>query len=127
MKPNGFVAAASLNAQRKPVNGSRLLLLGLAYKKNTGDARESPAPRIAEMLVQMGGDVRVVDPLVEASSTGAGLTDRMVQLTADEVAAADLVVVLTDHDAFDYAMVEQHATHVLDCRRVPELVSAERL
>jgi len=119
--------AASLNAQRKPVNGSRLLLLGLAYKKNTGDARESPAPRIAEMLIQMGGDVRVVDPLVEASATVGGLGDRMVELTADEVAAADLVVVLTDHDSFDYAMVEESAAHVLDCRRVPELVSAERL
>jgi len=47
--------------------------------------------------------------------------------TADEVAAADLVVVLTDHDSFDYAMVEESATHVLDCRRVTGLVSAERL
>jgi UDP-N-acetyl-D-mannosaminuronic acid dehydrogenase/UDP-N-acetyl-D-glucosamine dehydrogenase len=115
---------ASLNAVRKPVNGSRLLLLGLAYKKNTGDARESPAPRVASLLAGMGADVRVADPHVE-SPPPAGTT--VTEVTVEEVRAADLVVVLTDHEAFPYDLVERHAAKVLDCRRVPQLTSAERL
>ena len=54
----------ALNKRGRPVNGSRILLLGLAYKKNTGDARESPAVRVADLLVRMGADVRAADPLV---------------------------------------------------------------
>jgi UDP-N-acetyl-D-glucosamine dehydrogenase len=115
---------ASLNERKLAVNGSRLLLLGLAYKKNTGDARESPAPRVARLLAGMGADVRVADPHVE-SAPPAGTT--LVEVTAEEVAAADLVVVLTDHDGFPYDLVESQAVRVLDCRRVPQLPSAERL
>ncbi len=116
--------SASLNEQRKPINGSRILLLGMAYKKNTGDARESPGPRVAGLLAGMGGDVRVSDPHVD-SAPPAGTSQ--VELTADEVRGADLVVVLTDHDGFDFDLVAEHATHVLDCRRVPQLGSAELL
>lgn len=115
---------ALLNEQKKAVNGSRLLLLGLAYKKNTGDARESPAPRVAELLAGMGADVRVADPHVE-SEPPVGCS--RVEVTAEEARAADLVVVLTDHDAFPFDLVEEQAASVLDCRRVPQLTSAERL
>jgi UDP-N-acetyl-D-mannosaminuronic acid dehydrogenase/UDP-N-acetyl-D-glucosamine dehydrogenase len=115
---------AHLNEQRKAVNGSRILLLGMAYKKNTGDARESPAPRVASLLAGMGAEVRVADPHVE-SAPPAGTTQ--VDVTAEELGAADLVVVLTDHDAFPFNLVAEHAGHVLDCRRVPELTAAERL
>lgn len=116
---------ATLNARRLPVNGTRLLLLGLAYKKNTGDARESPAPRVAALLAGMGADVRVADPYVDSPPP---FGTALVEVTREELEAADLVVVLTDHDDFPYDLVEQHAgKHVLDCRRVPQLVSAERL
>ncbi len=115
--------SASLNRQRKPINGSRILLLGMAYKKNTGDARESPGPRVAGLLAAMGGEVRVSDPYVDVPPPGT----TQAELTEQEVAAADLVVVLTDHDAFDFELVGAHADHVLDCRRVPALESAERL
>jgi UDP-N-acetyl-D-glucosamine dehydrogenase len=114
---------ALLNELRKPVNGSRILLLGLAYKKNTGDARESPAPRVAQLLAGMGADVRACDPHVESPPAGIHTVD----LTEDELRAADLVVVLTDHDAFDFDLVANAAHRILDCRRVPELASAERL
>ncbi|HEU4514803.1 MAG TPA: nucleotide sugar dehydrogenase [Nocardioidaceae bacterium] len=115
---------ATLNQEKKAVNGSRLLLLGLAYKKNTGDARESPAPRVARLLAGMGADVRVADPYVES---GAPTGTTLVDVTAEEVGEADLVVVLTDHDEFPYDLVESRAARVLDCRRVPALSSAERL
>ncbi len=105
----------ALNAKRRSVNGSRILLLGLAYKKNTGDARESPAVRIAQLLLDMGAKVRAADPhVVENVEVDARLT--RVEPTRKELAAADVVVLLTDHDSFDYAMVTEHASFVLDCR-----------
>jgi nucleotide sugar dehydrogenase len=110
--------SALLNGQRKAVNGSRILLLGLAYKKNSGDARESPAVRIANLLIGLGADVCAVDPHVTGVRTGADI--RMVTLTADTVKSADIAVVLTDHDAFDYALTAE-ARLVLDTRnrRIP--------
>ena len=105
----------ALNRRRKAVNGSRVLLLGLAYKRNTSDDRESPAVVVADRLVALGADVRAADPYV-----GQGHTDpRVVRVrcTPDELSAADIVVVLTDHDAFDYDEVARHARQVLDTRR----------
>ena len=107
----------ALNEHCRPVRGSRVLLLGLAYKKNTGDARESPAIRIAELLLQMGADVRAADPLVTEPAIIDPAVAR-VEATPEEVAAADIVVLLTEHDAFPAADVGRHARHVLDCRRV---------
>ncbi|MDT4988678.1 MAG: UDP-N-acetyl-D-glucosamine dehydrogenase [Micromonosporaceae bacterium] len=103
-----------LNARRKPVNGSRMLVLGLAYKRNVGDCRESPAIGIAEALRKLGAQVRAVEPYAEPSQLPAGLT--MVELSAAEIAAADAVVVLTDHDVFDYRLVERAARYVFDTR-----------
>lgn len=105
----------ALNSKRRSVNGSRVLLLGLAYKKNTGDARESPAVRISQLLLDMGAKVRAADPhVVESIKVDARLV--RVEPTRKEIAAADVVVLLTDHDSFDYAMVTEHASFVLDCR-----------
>lgn len=105
----------ALNRDARSVNGSRILLLGLAYKRNTGDVRESPAARVATLLADLQANVRAVDPHVVE---GRGLDSRIVRvdLTREEVAAADVVVLLTDHDAFDFAMVSGAARHVLDCR-----------
>ena len=104
---------AGLNARKKPVNGSRIVLMGLTYKPNTGDARESPALRIAELLLDLGADLRVCDPHVTHS-----LGDRLVMadLTEAELAAADAVVLVTDHDDFDYDLVADTASYVLDTR-----------
>jgi UDP-N-acetyl-D-glucosamine dehydrogenase len=108
---------SALNEHGRPVRGSRILLLGLAYKKNTGDARESPALRVAELLRRMGAEVRAADPLV----TEPALLDpavARVDATPDEIASADIVVLLTDHDAFRASNVTGHARYVLDCRRM---------
>ena len=105
----------ALNRRRLAVNGSRVLLLGLSYKPNTSDARESPAAVVADRLLAMGADVRAVDPHVK----GDDLDRRVerVDLTADEVKAADAVVLLTDHADFDYDLVAANARYVLDTRR----------
>jgi UDP-N-acetyl-D-glucosamine dehydrogenase len=105
----------ALNRTRQAVNGSRIMLLGLAYKRNTGDDRESPAVVVAERLLALGAQVLVVDPHVTHDHI-EGNVER-VELSADELAAADAVVLLTDHDAFDLALVGRHARYVLDTRR----------
>jgi UDP-N-acetyl-D-glucosamine dehydrogenase len=102
----------ALNRKRRALNGSRVLLLGLAYKRNTGDMRESPGVAIARSLTELGADVRISDPHLLPGATPF----LQVQASADEVQHADAVVVVTDHDEFDYDMIREHARYVLDTR-----------
>lgn len=104
----------AMNGRRKAINGSRILLLGLAYKKNIGDARESPARRVAELLLGLGAEVRAVDPYVVEAHVDPRI--RRVDLTAEEISSADAVVLLTAHDLFDVDLVAEHARYVLDCK-----------
>ncbi|MEU6121843.1 nucleotide sugar dehydrogenase [Streptomyces sp. NPDC047123] len=109
-----------LNKRKKSVNGSRVLLLGLAYKANTGDARETPAARIAELLIGMGAEVQAADPHVsdDAHPHADGLANlKRVDVTPAGLAATDAVALLADHDAFDYPLITAHAPYILDCRR----------
>ncbi len=96
----------ALNRKRQAVNGSRILLLGLAYKANTGDDRESPAVVVAERLL--------ADPHVSHDHV-QGHVER-VDVTSEELAAADAVILLTDHAEFDLAAARTHARYVLDAR-----------
>jgi UDP-N-acetyl-D-glucosamine dehydrogenase len=105
----------AFNTRGLPLNGARILLLGLAYKKNTGDARESPAVRVAELLAGLGAKVRAADPHVVEATAVDDLVIR-VSPTSDELAAADAVVLLTDHDAFDFDEITRHARYFFDCR-----------
>jgi UDP-N-acetyl-D-glucosamine dehydrogenase len=104
-----------LNREAKAVRGARILLLGLAYKKNTGDVREAPSEAIVERLLALGAEVRGVDPLVVEHHLDGRVV--RVDLTADELRAADAVVVLTDHEVFDFDLVARESRYVLDCRR----------
>jgi UDP-N-acetyl-D-glucosamine dehydrogenase len=102
----------ALNRESRPVNGARVLLLGLAYKRNTGDVRESPGLAIARRLKSLGAEVVAADPHVASSAT----TLSMVDLTPDELKVADAVVLVTDHDVFDYEIVNSYARYILDTR-----------
>ena len=102
----------AFNRLGRSVNGSQILVLGLAYKRNTGDAREAPGAVVAESLSTLGADVRVVDPHLSAGSVPYPL----VELTAQELSAAHGVVIVTDHDAFDYDLIGRHAAYILDTR-----------
>ncbi len=124
--------AEGLNRMRKPLNGSRVLVLGFAYKRNTGDARESPGRTIVQLLRRTGAVVRVADPHVG----GLGLLEdeledgtpaALVTLTDAEVDAADAVVLVTDHDAFDLERVAARAAYVLDTRGRISGPNVERL
>jgi UDP-N-acetyl-D-glucosamine dehydrogenase len=104
-----------LNARGRPVNGARILLLGLAYKKNTGDARESPAVRVAQLLTGMGAQVRAADPHVVEATPVDGIVTR-VDPVPEELSGADAVVLLTDHDVFDFEDIVKHTRYFFDCR-----------
>ena len=115
----------AMNSRAKAVHGSRILLLGLAYKPDSSDARESPAIRVAETLVALGAEVRAADPHVDQGDAPGGVT--RVELTSDEIARADAVVVLTAHGAFDYDAVASNASFVLDTRGRLQGPNVERL
>jgi nucleotide sugar dehydrogenase len=117
--------AAGLNSRFKPVKGSRVLLLGLAYKKNTGDLRESPALSVAEALHKLGADVRAVDPYVEPLRVPTGLD--LVSLEEHELRAADAVVILADHDVFDFELIQRASAYILDTRNRCRGSAVERL
>jgi UDP-N-acetyl-D-glucosamine dehydrogenase len=118
---------AALNERELPVKGRRVLVLGLAYKKNTGDDRESPSTRVIELLSQLKADVAVCDPHVDPARSHAAGTAEHVELTVDEVRRADAVVVLVDHDDFDLDMVAREASYVLDTRRCTSGPTVEHL
>jgi UDP-N-acetyl-D-glucosamine dehydrogenase len=114
----------AFNARGRSVRGARVLVLGVAYKRNTGDAREAPGSVIVEHLAVLGAKVRVCDPHVGDDRYGAGTT---VNLDAEEIAAADAVILVTDHDAFDYDMITSKATYILDTRNRLTGPNVERL
>ena len=105
----------ALNNASKSLRGSRLLLIGLAYKKNSSDARESPAIRVAQLLGELGASLDVVDGHI--SSVPRGLpTVNLVDSKAAAFGDYDAVVVLTDHDDVDYGRIRSEARYVLDTR-----------
>jgi UDP-N-acetyl-D-glucosamine dehydrogenase len=113
------------NRMKKAINGSRILLLGLSYKKNAGDARESPSQAIVDRLISLGADVRAADPHIFEKHVDKRI--ELVDLTPTEVEAADAVVLLTDHDAFDLDMVAKHASCVFDTRNRISGATVEKL
>jgi nucleotide sugar dehydrogenase len=104
-----------LSDRGKGLRGSRILVLGVAYKKDVDDPRESPAGEVLRLLAERHATVRYHDPHVPRFQE-YGLDLANVPLTVDEVRQADLVLLLTDHAAVDYAMVVQQAVQLLDTR-----------
>jgi UDP-N-acetyl-D-glucosamine dehydrogenase len=114
----------ALNRRHAALSGARILQLGLAYKSNSGDCRESPAVRVAQLLHALGATVRVVDAHVDPARVPGFVT--LVPLTPAEVADADLVAVLTDHDDVDYGLLDK-AKLVFDTRNRARSGDVERL
>lgn len=101
----------ALNSRQRAVNGSRVLLIGVAYKRETADVRESPAIRLAALLESLGARLQYVDSHVPAFR---GV--ERVELTEQVVADADAIVVVTDHDGLDYGLLSTAPGVVLDTR-----------
>jgi UDP-N-acetyl-D-glucosamine dehydrogenase len=107
--------AEALNGQGKAVRGASVLVLGVAYKRDIDDIRESPALDIIRLLEGQGARVAYSDPHVPAFSED-GHEFRSVPLSPETVAAADCILIVTDHSAVDYRMIKRHARLVVDTR-----------
>lgn len=110
--------ATALNRQQKAVNGSKILFLGVAYKPNIDDERESPALEIIDITARKGGDVSYHDPFIPRVKTHGGCELASVEMTPGVLAQADCVVLTTNHDAFDVAFIRQHARLIVDLRNM---------
>ena len=118
--PNYVVqkVAKALNTINKTIKDSRILILGLAYKKNVDDSRESPSLTIIDMLIKMGADVRYSDPyLSKAPKTRKFNFDlKNVKLTTENIKSFDVVVLVTDHDDYDYDLLLKESNLIVDTR-----------
>lgn len=110
--------AEGLNSQRKPVNGSRILVLGIAYKKNVDDMRESPSVFLMEKLRDLGADIAYSDPHIPVfpRMRQHSFALSSMPLSAETLETFDCVLLATDHDKFDYDLIKAHATLLVDCR-----------
>lgn len=108
---------AMLNAERKPVNGSKILLLGLAYKKGTSDWRESPSVHVANRLAASGAEISFCDPYIPEVNT-LDLRFPLVPFDSTELSSADLVVVLVDHPEFDPSAIAANSRLVFDTKNL---------
>jgi UDP-N-acetyl-D-glucosamine dehydrogenase len=111
-------AAEILNGVERSVRGSRILVIGVAYKPNVGDVRESPGVEVITRLLQRGAIVRYVDPHVATVALPGGAAVPRVDLSAAELEASDLVVITTHHEDVDWELVVNRSPLVLDTRGV---------
>ncbi len=114
-----------LNEDRLAINGAHVLVLGVAYKSDVSDMRESPALDIIDQLERKGAEIRYHDPHVSELQLPAH-TLKSVELTDEALTAADLVVILTDHSAVDYDRVVAKASRVYDTRNATRDVAEHR-
>jgi len=110
----------ALNDRGRALKGSRVLVLGIAYKKNVDDMRESPAVELMELLVRCGAQVAYSDPHVPVfpPMRQHHFDLKSVPLTPEGIASYDLVLLATNHDAFDYGLIGKHARLIVDTRGV---------
>jgi len=112
--------AEILNEQKKSLNGSKILVLGVAYKKDIDDYRESPVLPILDRLTKVGAEWEVVDPYVPEFKLNGEMVET-VALTEEKLKDADLVVIATNHSGFDYGMISKYSQTIFDTRNTKNL------
>jgi UDP-N-acetyl-D-glucosamine dehydrogenase len=105
-----------LNDRERSIKGARVLIAGMAYKKNVDDLRESPGLELYRLLVRKGAVLSFYDPHARAFKDDDGARITSIDATAETLAGFDAVVLVTDHDIFDYALMAQKCRLILDCR-----------
>ena len=109
-------AASVLNNHKKALNGSKVLVLGVAYKNNIDDYRESPALNVIDILKDRGADTDFYDPWIPKYKRHGEWHDGIKEINADVIKGYDLVLVATAHDAYDYEMIRKNAVAIFDTR-----------
>jgi UDP-N-acetyl-D-glucosamine dehydrogenase len=118
------LVAEALSRQGRPLGGAKVLVLGVAFKPNVEDPRNSPAERIIELLLARGAEVRYHDPYVDSFRVGGNvfyhpeLALESVELSDRELTGSDCVIIVTNHAGVDYGRVVAEARLVVDCRNV---------
>jgi len=110
--------ATALNRNKKAVNGSKVLFLGIAYKPDINDERESPALEIMDITAHKGGEVSYHDPYIPETKTEDGKTLKSVELNEQTLKNADVVVLTTNHSSFDTDFIQKHAGMIVDLRNM---------
>lgn len=110
--------ADALNEKEKAIKGSNILILGLSYKKNIDDTRESPAVEIMALLEEKGAHIAYSDPHVPVfpRKRDYSFDLQSTPLTAENIASYDCIIIATDHDAFDYELLLEHSQLIVDTR-----------
>ena len=103
---------------RKALHGAKVILSGIAYKQDIDDCRESPAIRVYEHLIKEGAEVTCYDPYVKSFKSKGGIVEVRQSITAQEIEAADIVMVTTAHTKVDYELIAGHAKVVFDTKNV---------
>lgn len=108
-----------LNRNKKAINGAKVLMLGVSYKQDIADYRESPAIRVMKELKKVGADVEYYDPWVPEFKNMYGVSAKgLPELTKEIVTAADIVIVTAAHHNVDYEMVQRYAKAIFDTKNV---------
>jgi len=121
--------ADALNNSAKPVRGSRVAILGMAYKKDVDDARESPGFELMELLMNKGAIVTYNDPhipVLPSVRQHPHLKMTSSELTPEFLAAQDCVLIATDHSSYDYGSIVRHSKLVIDTRNATKAVTEHR-
>jgi UDP-N-acetyl-D-glucosamine dehydrogenase len=119
----------ALKARKKTISGSKIFVLGLAYKKDIDDPRESPSFKVIELLEQKGATVRCHDPAftkLPPMRHYRHLKTKCAELNEKNLRDSDAVVIVTDHSVYDYPWIVKHAPLVVDCRNACAAVTAGR-
>jgi UDP-N-acetyl-D-glucosamine dehydrogenase len=119
--------AAGLNEHSKPLKGSRILLLGIAYKRDIDDLRESPSLTIIELLRERGAQVEYNDPYFRHVGRGRHYDLDMTSTPLDTIESFDAVVIVTDHSAYDYAAIVDQAKLVIDTRNATKGINSPKI
>jgi UDP-N-acetyl-D-glucosamine dehydrogenase len=119
--------AEALNQQGKPLRGSRVLILGLAYKRDIDDLRESPSLTIIELLQKRGAHVEYNDPYFQSVGQGRRYALNMTGTSLEKIAEFDCVVIVTDHSHYDYAQIVRDAQLVVDTRNATRGITSPNL
>ena len=116
----------ALNRQRKAINNSKILLLGVAFKKDIDDPRNSPSEAIMEMLIEHGADFSYNDPYIP-SVVVKGRVFKSADLTKESLSSSDCVVIAVDHSAYDYKEIVEHSQLIVDTRGVTRKIISPKV
>ena len=119
--------AKALNGHRKALNGSKVLILGVAYKKDIDDLRESPALTIIELLQKEGSEVSYNDPFFPLVGKGRKYNLQMKNTPLDDIGRFDCVLVVTDHSTYDYQQIASEAKLVVDTRNATKGIDSPKI